>query len=142
MKRGKLTEEEVCRIVELYNNGAPVKVICSTIGCTRNCINTYVRRAGCKPRNRSLADKITDEQKQELLDRYAAGEPVEDLAARFGLTIHAVYHMACNAKQKRFVMAKRRREYVPGRKIGKKNGPVQIRKAYQREHSAWYKSNK
>ena len=145
MGRKKMSIEECEEIARLYSQGVGSSQIARQFNCSREHVVRTARKMGCEIKRCAIKPKslaITEEQKEELLDRYAAGERVEDLAAMFNVTTHVIYHFASRNKQRRLKQAVKRRDYSKTstrRKRGEKLTPIQQRKKYQKEHSSWTK---
>jgi transposase-like protein len=118
----------VCeRAVELYLSGKSAKAVADELGISALTVYKLVRQAGFIPRPRGahlkeLRSKLTDEDKQLIIQRYERGDSSTVIAQALGVSSVTVIRVL---RQAGVPIRKRgTRSYNPGTSIGSSGKPV------------------
>jgi hypothetical protein len=105
MTRTKLNDDQLRELLATYQTDEPVASIAERFGIKVDAVVTCAKKAkvrrpaGLKsPRSKW---KLTDEQKRDMLTAYGHGEPIEEIAEKFGIPVRMVATHASDAGVRR-----------------------------------------
>ena len=83
---GKLTEEQRQEIVRRYQAGESSRQIAASLGCSKNVVCYWARRADLELRAHpwSKGAAISEEEQRQIVDCYLAGNGLDIIVRRFG----------------------------------------------------------
>jgi predicted transcriptional regulator len=90
LTEGKANPEMVNRIRDLIAQGLNAPQIAAATGLSRTAVNAYVLRHQLRPKPELAINRLTDQQKIELLKLYQSGTPVRHLEKQYNLSFNTI----------------------------------------------------